>query len=252
MTEPVVDRDDSIIDRTGGARDRDAGKRAAAERAVTLVESGMRVGLGTGSTARHVVDILAALLRTGELRDVVGVPTSRATEDQARTLGVPLTTLDEVTRLDLAIDGTDEVDPQLDLIKGLGGALLWEKIVARASARLIIVADDSKDVARLGTRAPLPVEVVPFGWRTHLDAFRSLGARPVLRAIDAGDSPFITDGGHFIVDLHFDAGIADAAALEAGLRARAGVIETGLFLGMADTVVIATAVGVDVRERSRG
>jgi ribose 5-phosphate isomerase A len=242
-----------VADPVARVTDRDAHKRAAAERAVTLIESGMRVGLGTGSTARHVVDILAARLHAGTLRDIVGVPTSRATELQARSLDIPLATLDDVTSLDLTIDGTDEVDPNLDLIKGLGGALLWEKVVARASAHLVIVADDSKDVTRLGTRAPLPVEVVPFGWRTHLRPFEELGARPVLRTTSADDAaPFVTDGGHYIVDLHFEAGIADAAAIEGSVRARAGVVETGLFIGMADTVVIATARGLDVRERQRG
>jgi ribose 5-phosphate isomerase A len=208
----------------------------------------MRVGLGTGSTAWHVVDLLGARLRAGDVSDVVGVPTSRATEQQARSLDIPLSTLDDVTSLDLCIDGCDEVDPQLDLIKGLGGALLWEKIVARAAARLIIVADDSKDVGRLGTLSPLPVEVVPFGWRTHLAAMQEAGGRPILRtATDGG--PFITDGGHYIVDIHFEDGIADAHSLESALRSRAGIIETGLFLDMADTLVTATANGVTVRER---
>ncbi|HSJ07080.1 MAG TPA: ribose-5-phosphate isomerase RpiA [Longimicrobiales bacterium] len=223
-------------------------KRAAAGQAVLLVQPGMRVGLGTGSTARHVVDLLAARYRAGELDGIVGVATSRATEEQARELGVPITTLDEVTRLDLTVDGTDEVDPDLDLIKGLGGALLWEKIVARASDRLIIVADDSKEVPRLGTRAPVPVEVAPFGWRTHLEAFRELGARPELRTRQDA-SPFVTDGGHFIVDLHFDGGITDARALDEAVRARAGVVETGLFLGMATTVIIAAPDDVRTRQR---
>lgn len=232
------------------AADRDAQKRAAAAQAVALIESGMRVGLGTGSTARHVVDLLGEALRQGVVRDVVGVPTSRATEEQARSLGIPLSTLDETTSLDLTIDGTDEVDPSLDLIKGLGGALLWEKIVARASDRLIVVADDSKEVARLGSRAPLPVEVVPFGWRTHLDALVGAGGKPVLRTT-GDDVPFVSDGGHYIIDLHFADGITDAAALETTLRARAGVVETGLFIGMATAVMIATAEGVMVRERTR-
>lgn len=229
---------------------RDAQKRAAAERAVAFVESGMRVGLGTGSTARHVVDVLAERLRDGSLHDVVGVATSRATAEQARTLGILLATLDDVTHLHLTIDGTDEVDERLDLIKGLGGALLWEKIVARASERLIIVADESKEVPRLGSRAPVPVEVAPFGWRTHLRAFETLGARAELRRSggDGGD-PFVTDGAHYIVDLHFADGIDDAARLEAGLRARAGVIETGLFLDMASAVIVASEAGLRVRER---
>ncbi|MEX1183465.1 MAG: ribose-5-phosphate isomerase RpiA [Gemmatimonadota bacterium] len=228
---------------------RDAQKRAAAARAVVLIESGMRIGLGTGSTAKHVVQLLAERLRTGEIHDIVGVPTSVQTRDQAASLNVPLATLDQITRLDLTIDGADEVDPRLDLIKGLGGALLWEKIVARASARLVIVADDSKEVERLGRRAPLPVEVVPFGWRTHERAFAELGARPVLRSAQPVGAPFVTDSGHYIVDLHFDDGIADAAAVEAVLGARAGIVETGLFLGMASAVVIATADGVRMRER---
>jgi ribose 5-phosphate isomerase A len=228
--------------------DRDAQKRAAAGRAVALIESGMRVGLGTGSTAWHVVDLLGARLRDGSLRDIIGVPTSRATAEQARSLDIPLSTLDETTELDLAIDGTDEVDPTLDLIKGLGGALLWEKIVARAAARLVIVADDSKEVQRLGTRAPLPVEVVQFGWRTHESTFDALGARPQLRTDDAG-KPFVTDGGHWIVDLRFDEGIEDAGVVEMTLRSRAGVVETGLFLGMAESVLIATPDGVRVRDR---
>jgi ribose 5-phosphate isomerase A len=234
-----------------GLSERESQKRAAAERAVALIESGMRVGLGTGSTARHVVDLLAARLHAGDLTDIIGVPTSRTTEDQARALNVPLATLDEVNSLDLCIDGADEVDPRLELIKGLGGALLWEKIVARASARLVIVADDSKDVDRLGTRSPVPVEVAPFGWRTHLAAMQEAGGRPVLRVADADDTPFITDGGHYIIDLHFADGIVDARALETALRARAGVIETGLFLGMADTVVTATAAGVSIRHRNQ-
>lgn len=229
--------------------DRDAQKRAAAERAVALIESGMRVGLGTGSTAWHVVDLLGARLRAGALQDVVGVPTSRATAEQARSLEIPLSSLDETTALDLAIDGTDEVDPALDLIKGLGGALLWEKIVARAAARFVIVADDSKEVTRLGTRAPLPVEVVQFGWRTHESTFESLGARAELRTDRAG-KPFVTDGGHWIVDLHFADGIEDAGVVEMTLRSRAGIVETGLFLGMAESVMIATSDGVRVRDRS--
>ena len=209
----------------------------------------MRVGLGTGSTAWHVVDLLGARLRDGTLRDVIGVPTSRATAEQARSLDIPLSSLDETAELDLAIDGTDEVDPTLDLIKGLGGALLWEKIVARAAARFVIVADDSKEVQRLGTRAPLPVEVVQFGWRTHESTFESLGAQAQLRTDNAG-KPFVTDGGHWIVDLRFEDGIEDAGVVEMALRSRAGIVETGLFLAMAEAVMIATADGVRVRERS--
>lgn len=227
--------------------ERDAQKRAAAERAVEYVRSGMRLGLGTGSTAAHVVDIVGGRLRDGSLRDIVAVPTSRATEEQARSLGIPLAALDDVVRLDLAIDGADEIDPGLDLIKGLGGALLWEKIVEHAADRLVIVADDSKLVQRLGEKAPLPVEVVPFGARALMPFFQSLGARPQLRERDG--RPFVTDGGHHIVDLHFDGGMTHPVEVERALRARPGVVETGLFLGMADAAVIAGADGVRVLER---
>jgi len=221
---------------------REQQKRAAAERAVTFVESGMRLGLGTGSTAKHVLDVLSEKLRAGSLRDIAGVPTSRATADYARSAGIPLLDLDDVQHLDLAIDGADEVDPALDLIKGLGGALLWEKIVESAAERFIVVVDDSKLVRRLGEKVPVPVEVVPFGWKTLLDHFEAAGARPVLRM--AGASPMVTDGGHHIVDCHFAGGLDDAARTATLLRSRAGVVETGMFIDMATVVVVA---GVEVR-----
>ena len=222
-------------------------KRAAAERAVEHVESGMVLGLGTGSTARHVVDVLAERLEAGELRDVVGIATSESTRAHARARGVPLTELEEGTVCDLTIDGADEIGPRLDLIKGLGGALLWEKMVASASERLIIVADESKLVDRLGTRAPLPVEVVPFGWRVHLPFLRELGAAPSLREREG--RPVRTDGGHYLLDLAFEDGIADAAQLDERLNERVGVVEHGLFLGMATAAVVAGAAGVRVLER---
>ena len=222
-------------------------KRAAAERAVDLVESGMRLGLGTGSTARHVLDVIAERLRDDSLHDIVGVPTSSQTAEYAKRVGIPLTTLDEQPRLDLAIDGADEVDPSLDLIKGLGGALLWEKIVESAADRLVIVVDGSKLVARLGLRAPLPVEVVPYGWRTHIDFFRALGAEPVLRRTADGQ-PLVTDGYHYIVDCRFHDGISDPRAVEAELASHVGVVESGLFVGMASSVIVA-AGDVEVLER---
>lgn len=226
--------------------EQEARKRAAAERAVTYVESGMRLGLGTGSTAKHVLDVISERMKAGALRDVAGVPTSRATADYARQLGIPLIDLDEVRRLDLAIDGADEVDPNLDLIKGLGGALLWEKIVESAADRFIVVVDESKLVRRLGERAPVPVEVVPFGWRTLLPHFTALGARPELRTSDG--AAFTTDGGHYIIDCHFEGGIDDTARTAARLRERAGVVETGMFMGMASSVIVA---GADVRVLAR-
>jgi ribose 5-phosphate isomerase A len=223
-------------------------KRQAAERAADLVEDGMKLGLGTGSTARLVLEAIAARRRRGDLQGIVGVPTSSDTREHATVLGIPLTTIDEQPRLDLTLDGADEVDPDLDLIKGLGGALLWEKIVAAASARLVIVVDASKRVDRLGSRAPLPVEVVPFGWRTSLDVIRQVGAEPELRRHDDG-SAFVTDGGHYIVDCRFEGGIDRPREVERQLLACPAVVETGLFLGMTDTVIVAAAAGVELLQR---
>lgn len=229
--------------------DADRLKRAAAERAVALVETGMVLGIGTGTTARHVVDVLAERMEAGSLDDVTGVPTSEGTRAYARERGLRLSTLEEHPHCDLTIDGADEVDPSLDLIKGMGGALLWEKIVASASDRLVIVADESKPVKRLGERTPVPIEVVPFGWVTHREFLRGLGAEPTLRRQHDGE-PVRTDGGHFILDARFADGVADAAALDRALNDRVGVVEHGLFLGLATTVVIAGADGVRVLERT--
>lgn len=220
-------------------------KRQAAERAVEFVESGMVIGLGTGSTARHVLELLSERLRAGELRNLVGVPTSRATERHALELGFPLATLDEEPRIDLTLDGADEVDPELRLIKGLGGALLWEKIVASASERVVIVVDEGKLVEELGAKAPLPVEVVPFGWTTHLGYLDLLGARATLRRNAAGE-PFVTDGGHYLLDCQFEDGILEPERVERELRQRVGVVETGLFLDLADNVVVGGPNGIRV------
>jgi ribose 5-phosphate isomerase A len=225
----------------------DRQKRIAAEHAVAYVEDGMRLGLGTGSTARHVLDVIGERRAAGELRDIAGVPTSSATAEYAARLGIPLITLDASSYLDLAIDGADEFDPALNLIKGLGGALLWEKIVAAAARRFIVVVDESKRVERLGSRAPVPVEVVPFGWRTQLDRCRAVGAEPVLR-MGADGAPLLTDGGHHIIDCAFPTGIEDAGAVERELRRHPGIVETGLFLGMASVVIVAGAT-VEVLER---
>ncbi len=225
--------------------DREAQKRRAAERAVDYVEDGMVLGLGTGSTARHVLEVLAERLQTGQLQRIVGVPTSRETSRLARELGIPLTSLEEEPRLDLTIDGADEVSPDLNLIKGLGGALLWEKIVATASDRLIIVVDESKLVERLGESAPLPVEVVPFGWSTHLAYLDLLGAHPKLRQTKDGN-PFTTDGGHYLLDCRFEDGLLEPERVERELAQRVGVVETGLFLGLAEVVVVGSEDGVRV------
>ena len=223
-------------------------KRAAAARAVTFVRSGTVVGLGTGSTVRPLLELLAARLRSDELEQVIAVPTSEDTAARCRSHGIPLTTLDEHPRLDLAIDGADEVGPGLDLIKGLGGALLREKLVARAARRFIVIADESKRVRKLGTRVPVPVEVIPFGWTTHLDFLARLGAEPVLRRTADGE-PYRTDGGHYIVDCRFPRGIADPPALARALARRSGIVEDGLFLKMARVAVIAGAKGVRLIER---
>jgi ribose 5-phosphate isomerase A len=223
-------------------------KQAAAERGAELVQSGMVLGLGSGTTSTLMVQTIGRKLREGTLRNVMGVPSSSGIAAVARESGVPLTTLDDHSRLDLNLDGADEVDPNLGLIKGLGGALLWEKIVATASKQVVILADDTKLVARLGTKAPLPVEVVPFGWKTHLAFVESLGGKPSLRTEPDG-RPFVTDEGNYILHCRFEGGIPDPADLEARLLGRAGIVGTGLFLGVADQVIVGKADGVEVLTR---
>jgi ribose 5-phosphate isomerase A len=223
-------------------------KQRAAQRAVELIEDGARLGLGTGSTARFVLQEIAARRKRGELTRIVGVPTSTSTRQLAMQLAIPLSTLDDTPELDLAIDGADEVDPELNLIKGLGGALLWEKIVASAAERFVVVIDDTKFVERLGDRAPVPIEVVRFGWTTHFRFLEELGGKPSLRKNDK-DEPFATDSGNYIIDCEFADGITDAWRLETELKHRAGIVETGLFLDMAQLVVVATKAGVNVLQR---
>jgi ribose 5-phosphate isomerase A len=235
-TAPFFGPSSSLHARGEHLKPEDRRKRQAAERAVSLVESGMRLGLGTGSTALHVLHVLAERLTEGELRDVAGVATSRATEAEARRLGVPLISLDARQNLDLCIDGTDEFDPHLDLVRGMGGALLWERIVADACDRVVIVADESKRVRRLGQRSPVPVEIVPFGWRTHLEFLADHGCLPRLRETEG--NPFVTDGGHYIIDCRFPGGIPDPPAFQRAACQRTGVVATGLFLGVADVVVV--------------
>ena len=218
-------------------------RREAAGRAVELVRPGMVVGLGTGSTAVHATRFLGERLREGRVRDIFGVPTSDATAQVARQNGIPLTTLEEHPTLDLTIDGADEVDPALNLIKGLGGALLREKIVALASRHVLIVVDHTKRVARLGERAPVPVEVVRFGWNGAKAHLESLGARVVLRT-GPGGGPFTTDEGHYVLDGHFGP-IADPFRLAAAIRSRAGVVEHGLFLAIATRVIVAAPGGIE-------
>ncbi len=217
-------------------------KRRAAERAAELVEPGMVVGLGTGSTAILAVRQLARRLEAGELKDVVGVATSEATAAEARKLGIPLVTLDERPFVDLTIDGADEVDPQLDLIKGGGGALLREKIVAQASVREIIVADESKLSPVLGTKWAVPVEVIPFGLQTERLFLEGLGGAVELRRTANGEA-FVTDSGNRILDVNFGP-IEDAQALAWLLEERAAIVTHGLFLGLATDVIVAGADGL--------
>jgi ribose 5-phosphate isomerase A len=228
-------------------------KEQAGVAAAALAESGMLLGLGTGSTAAVVVAELGRRLRAGEIRDIRGVPTSEATARLARAEGIPLLSLGEVSGLDLTIDGADEVDPAWNLVKGAGGSLLREKIVAQVSRSEAIAVDDTKVVARLGERMPLPLEIVPFGWNTQLDFLRGLGADPALRR-NADGTPFVTDEGHWTVDCRFgsQAGrqlLENPAALDRLLRARAGIIETGFFLGLATILVVARESGVEVLRR---
>ncbi len=226
------------------AADNDSEKLRAAERGLEYVEDGMVLGLGTGSTAALLVRLLGE--RVGAGLEVRGVPTSRSTHALAETCGVPLTTLDEVTRIDLTIDGADEVDPELRLIKGGGGALLREKIVASVSDRLVIVVDSSKLVERLGA-FDLPVEVTPYAWKIVTDAILAMGGRPSLRR-GADGAPFVTDEGNSLIDCAYGE-IDDADALANRLNAIVGVVEHGLFLDMADVVVVGRAGGAEVIER---
>ena len=228
----------------------DAQKRAAAARAVEFVQPGMRLGLGTGSTAKHFIELLGARVRAG--LDVIGVPTSEATRADAVRCGIPLTTLDDIDRLDLTVDGADEIDPALNAIKGGGGALLREKIVASASDRMIVIADDSKWVEVLG-RFPLPIEVIPFGLaatqRAIGRAFAESGdsGQMVVRKSKDGHV-FVTDGGHWIVDAHLGR-ITDAPRLAGLLTSIPGVVEHGLFIGLVSTAMLASPQGIRVVER---
>lgn len=230
--------------------DTEAQKRAAAACALEFVRPGMRLGLGTGSTARQFVDLLAERVRGG--LDIVAVPTSEATRVQAEKLGILLTTLDDTPELDLTVDGADEIAPDLTVIKGGGGALLREKIVATASARMVVVADESKWVSVLGG-FPLPIEIVPFGAKATgraIDAaVRAAGCSgPVVLRKGNDGKVFVTDGGHWILDAHLQR-IVDPPALATRLAAVPGVVEHGLFIGLTQTAILAGSDGVRLVER---
>ena len=223
----------------------DAAKRNAATSAVAAVEDKMVLGLGSGSTASMAIEMLGARVAQG-LR-ITGIPTSERSAALARQVGIPLTDFARHRKLDLTIDGADQIeDGSLNLIKGLGGALLREKIVAEASARMIVIADHTKLVKLLGAATPLPVELVPFGWEIAIEKLRVLGCEAALRR--AGAEPFVTDGGHFIADCSF-AAIPDAARLQERLRRITGVVETGLFVGLASRAILGHEDGVTVLDR---
>ncbi|WP_457630862.1 ribose-5-phosphate isomerase RpiA [Oceanithermus sp.] len=220
-------------------------KKQAAAAALRYVEPGMTLGLGTGSTARWVVLLLGEKLRSGGLERIRAVPTSSQTEELARAQGIELVELGP-EGVDLAIDGADEIDPELTLIKGRGGALLREKIVEAAARRFIVIADESKKVDVLGSRAPLPLEVARFGWRRTLALVEGLGAAAALR--EEGGQPVISDNGNYLIDARFGP-IGDPAGLEAELKALPGVFEVGIFHGLASLAIIAGAAGVEEVER---
>ncbi|EPS72705.1 hypothetical protein M569_02054, partial [Genlisea aurea] len=239
LSAPVVTQDDL--------------KKLAADKAVDYVKSGMVLGLGTGSTAAFVVDKLGSLIKSGQLTDIVGVPTSKRTQEQAAALGIPLSTLDEHPRIDLAIDGADEVDPYLDLVKGRGGALLREKMVEAASEKFVVVVDESKLVAGLGgSGLAMPVEVVQFCWKYNLtrlsELFEEEGVAAKLR-LAADGKPYVTDNSNFIIDLYFNTPIKDSSAADLEIASLEGVVDHGLFLGMATAVIIAGSDGVSVKTK---
>ncbi|CAI9781697.1 unnamed protein product [Fraxinus pennsylvanica] len=228
-------------------------KKLAADKAVEYVKSGMVLGLGTGSTAAFVVAKIGELIKSGELTDIVGVPTSKRTQEQAASLNIPLSTLDAHPHLDLAIDGADEVDPNLDLVKGRGGALLREKMVEAASDKFVVVVDDSKLVDGLGgSGLAMPVEVVQFCWNYNLvrlqELFKEEGCEAKLR-LDGDGKPYVTDNMNYIVDLYFKMPIKDSGAAGKEIAAFEGVVEHGLFLDMTTAVIIAGGEGVSIKSK---
>jgi ribose 5-phosphate isomerase A len=222
-------------------------KEQAARRALAYLQSGMVLGLGSGSTTAYFVELLGEQLGAGTLHDIVGVPTSERTAERARSLGIPLATLADNPRLDLVVDGADEVDGDLNLIKGLGRALLREKIVEIHADCFVVIVDESKIVQRLG-RGPLPVDLVPFGYEAQLRWLNALGCRAEMRLKSDG-SLAITDDGNYMALCRFPDGIADPYALARALAGRPGVVEHGLFLDMATDVIVAGAGGIRLMRR---
>jgi ribose 5-phosphate isomerase A len=224
-------------------------KEKAAHRAVDFIESGMAIGLGTGSTANFAIEHIGEKILAGDLQNIVGIPSSERTAILARKLNIPLTDLEAHPSIDLTIDGADEVDPDLNVIKGGGGALLNEKIVAQASRKNIIIVDESKLSPQLGTKWALPIEVVPFAHRTEQIFLESIGGSTCLRLADS-KAPYLTNQKNYIMDTNFGP-ISDPGGLVARLNQRAGIIEHGLFLGLATDVIVAAAKGIRHLKRTR-
>ncbi|XP_010553978.1 PREDICTED: probable ribose-5-phosphate isomerase 2 [Tarenaya hassleriana] len=236
-------------------------KRIAAYKAVEFVESGMVIGLGTGSTAKHAVDRIGELLRQGKLENIVGIPTSKKTQEQALSLGIPLSDIDAHPVIDLSIDGADEVDPDLNLVKGRGGSLLREKMIEGASKKFVVIVDESKLVKHIGgSKLALPVEIVPFCWKFTEEKLRKLfescGCVAKLRRGGGGETgnPFVTDNGNYIVDLYMEKDMGDLGGASDAILRLPGVVEHGMFLDMASTVIVAGELGVTVKnkEKKRG
>ena len=225
-------------------------KQQAAAKALSFVQSGMTLGLGTGSTTAYFVDMLGEKFQAGELSDIRGVPTSKATDERARKWGIPIVTLSEYPKLDLAVDGADEVDPAFNLIKGLGRALLREKIVEIRAEKFVIIVDDSKTVARLGTRGALPVEILPFEAKSHIQWLNTLDCRAE-QWLEEDGSPAMTDNGNYLAKCWFENGIPDAYVLAQILSTRPGIMEHGLFLDMATEVIVASEEGIKVLRKLR-
>ncbi len=224
-------------------------KKEAALNAVNFVESGMVLGLGTGSTTKYALEEIGRRLKSGKLTDIIGIPSSIRTEESAKEYGIPIVTFDDKQSLDLTIDGADEVDAELNLIKGGGGALLREKVLAQSSKRNIMIVDETKLSPKLGTHRPLPVEVVPFAWKPVAEYIKSLGGTPKLRLTD-NETPYNTDQSNYILDCDFGP-ISNLEVLAASLEARAGIVEHGLFIGTATEVIAATERGIRYLKRTK-
>mmetsp|Transcript_17325 Transcript_17325/g.20803 ORF Transcript_17325/g.20803 Transcript_17325/m.20803 type:complete len:260 (-) Transcript_17325:186-965(-) len=241
-------------DAAPGSLTQDELKKMAAHKAVEYVKSGMVVGLGTGSTAYFAVARIGELLASGELKDIIAVPTSIATKTQAESLNIPLATLDTQPRIDIAIDGADEVDPELNLVKGRGGALLREKMVEMASSKFICIVDESKLEEGLGgSKLAMPIEITQFCWQYNLQRLAQLpeveGCEAKVRLAKDGEK-YITDNGNFIVDLYFNEPMKDARAAAVAINGLEGVVEHGLFLDMTDICIIAASAGITIKEKS--